>query len=423
MPQFPNNNKQYNKIKTKLMGSSPSKLCLCCKSNNSIPNNEYQTQLILEEKAQKIQAIYRGFAYRKHNSYLFQNKNSTQNRLSSTTSSPQKEEIREISMSYSTEARDNNPIILKLKGLIPKFELDEKEKYFLSLHKTKTKALLYPTGAIYKGMVNDNMQREGYGKLYLSNGNIYEGFFVDNRMEGRGRLLNVEGYVIEGDFVNDIVSGYAKWMDTEGTVYKGNWSKNKKNGIGEETYLDGSHYFGNFVNGKKNGKGKFSFPEGNSYEGEFWNNEIKGEGKYKFKDGRTYLGQFFNNKMNGYGMFYWPDRKKYYGHYNNNNKKGFGLFTWPDGKKFEGFWKEGKQHGYGFVEIQNVKTYSEWYEGKRVKVIEDEVTKRTIDNMIKDKKEEFDYQSFSMKIEQYEKELVNPTSQFTNNVKNENINI
>jgi hypothetical protein len=404
------------------MGSSPSKVCFCCKENNSIPSNEYQKQLLLEETAQKIQSVYRGFIYRKNNSEFLNYKTSTQNHYNTNTSTPPKEEIREISMSYSTEAKDNNPIIINLKSLIPKFELDEKEKYFLSLQKTKTKALLYPNGSIYKGMVNNKMQKEGYGKLYFPNGNIYEGFFVDDHMEGRGRLLNIEGFIIEGDFVNDIVSGYGKWVDTEGTIYKGNWSKNKKNGLGEETYMDGSYYFGNFLNGKKNGKGKFSFPEGNSYEGEFWNNEIKGEGKYIFKDGRTYLGQFFNNKMNGYGLFHWPDKKKYYGAYSNNSKDGFGLFTWPDGKKFEGFWKEGKQHGYGYVEIQNIKTYSEWYEGKRVKVIEDVTIKKTIDNMIREKKEEFDYQSFLLKIEQYEKELMNPTSQF-NNVKGTNIKL
>ena len=58
-----------------------------------------------------------------------------------------------------------------------------------------------------------------------------------------------------------------------------------------------------------------------------------------------------------------------------------------------------------------------------MKDINDAHEKKQIQTSIKRRKEEFDYQSFSMKIEQYEKELVNPTSQFTNNVKNENINI
>ena len=390
------------------MGSSPSNVCCCCKPRNPSPlYNDCHKQLLLEETAQKIQATYRGYIYRKHNFPLDPNKHITQNHFNSTSSNRIKEETREITMSYSTESLDNNPTIAKLNELVPKFELDEKEKYNLSLLKVKTKALLYPTGAIYKGTVNDNMIKEGYGKLYLPNGNIYEGFFMDNCMEGRGRLISIEGYIIEGDFVNDNVSGYGKWMDMNGTVYKGNWLLNKKNGMGEEIYLDGSHYFGKFEQGKKNGKGKFTFKEGNSYEGEFCNNEMKGEGKYKFKDGRMYLGQFNNNKMNGYGLFYWPDKKIYYGHYTNNMKDGFGLFKWPDGKKCVGFWKEGKQHGYGYIEEQNIKTYSEWYEGKKVKGIEDDNTIHVIDNMINNKKDEFDYQSFSTKIEQYEKVVFN----------------
>ena len=53
--------------------------------------------------------------------------------------------------------------------------------------------------------------------------------------------------------------------------------------------------------------------------------------------------------------------------------------------------KTGRIVGLDYVEIQNIKTYSEWYEGKRVKVIEDVTIKKTIDNMIREKKEEFDY--------------------------------
>ena len=40
-------------------------------------------------------------------------------------------QIKEIPMSYSTEVQDNNPKIIKLKALLPKFEINEKEKYLL----------------------------------------------------------------------------------------------------------------------------------------------------------------------------------------------------------------------------------------------------------------------------------------------------
>ena len=85
-------------------------------------------------------------------------------------------------MSYSTEIHESNPKIIKLKNLLPKFELDEKETYLITSSQLKTKALMYPNGAIYKGMINDKYQREGFGKYFLQDGSIYEGFFKDNKM-------------------------------------------------------------------------------------------------------------------------------------------------------------------------------------------------------------------------------------------------
>ena len=148
--------------------------------------------------------------------------------------------------------------ILKLKNLLPKFELDEKEAYLLNTAtQLKTMGLLYPGNTIYKGTVNSKFQREGFGKLFLSDGSIYEGFFKENKMEGRGRLLNIEGFIYEGEFKNNLACGYGKYVGLDGTIYKGTWVNNKQNGIGDVTYSDNSHYIGNFIDGFKNGKGKF----------------------------------------------------------------------------------------------------------------------------------------------------------------------
>ena len=145
-------------------------------------------------------------------------------------------------MNYSTEIQDNNPKILKLKNLLPKFELDEKETYLLNTSQLKTMGLLYPNNIIYKGTVNDKFQREGFGKLFLNDGSIYEGFFKENRMEGRGRFLNIEGFIYEGEFKNNLASGYGKYVGLDGTIYKGTWVNNKQNGIGDVTYSDNSHW-------------------------------------------------------------------------------------------------------------------------------------------------------------------------------------
>ena len=315
-------------------------------------------------------------------------------------------QVKEIPITYSTEVQESNPKILQLKNLLPKFELNEKEKYILNISNTlKTIGLQYPGNSIYKGTINSKYQRDGYGKLFLPDGSIYEGFFKENKMEGRGRLLNIDGFVYDGEFKNCLANGYGKYIGLDGTIYKGSWINDKQNGIGEESYNDLSHYIGNFKDGKKNGKGKFFFPKGNLYEGNFINNEIKGEGIYKWKDGRVYMGNWLDNHMNGYGIFCWPDKKKYYGNYLYNNKHGFGIFYWSDGHKFEGFWKNGKQHGFGIVTQDNNTLYGEWYEGKHVKNITNKEDIENINRMINEKKKEKEYIEFLGNIERFEREI------------------
>ena len=387
------------------MGTTTSHCYFCNK--NSSKNKDYLLDALTEpsDVIVRLQAVIRGFLVRKKYKTFRFSKNNEQDIYSTSSQKGDGSQIREISMSYSTEIQESNPKIVKLKNLLPKFELDERETYLITTSHMKTKALMYPNGGIYKGMINDKWQREGYGKYFLPDGSIYEGFFKENKMEGRGRLLNIEGFVYEGEFKNCQASGYGKCIGLDGTVYKGSWQNDKQNGIGNETYSDTSQYIGNFVNGKKNGKGKFHFPDGNSYEGDFYNNEIKGEGIYRWKDGRVFIGEWNNNKMNGYGIFFWPDKKKYYGHYSNNNKNDFGAFIWADGKVFEGFWKNGKQHGFGKIKTQEKEIYGEWYEGKKIKTIEDEIEQRAAENSIMEIKNEPDYLNFKEKIEKYEEEI------------------
>ena len=40
----------------------------------------------------------------------------------------------------------------------------------------------------------------GKGKLIFSNGDIYDGFFLDNKMHGKGKFLYANGDVYIGDF-------------------------------------------------------------------------------------------------------------------------------------------------------------------------------------------------------------------------------
>ena len=329
-------------------------------------------------------------------------------------------QIKEISIDYNTDHFENNPMILKLNNLFPKFELTDKEEFEINNTNNKIIAILYPNNSIYKGMINEKGQREGFGKYFLSDGSIYKGFFYNNKMDGRGRMININGFVYEGELKNGKSNGYGKYIALDGTTYKGNWLNDKQSGPGNEVYPDGSFYNGNFKNGKKNGFGKLVFNDKNIYEGHFVNNDINGEGAFYWKDGRIYIGNWSDNKMNGYGIFLWPDKKKYYGYYVNNLKEGFGIFFWNKGYKFEGFWKEGKQNGYGFITGNNGNKYGYWLDGKLQNKISDEKIIKSIDKKINETKKQEEYSDFLLNIGKYEKQIIDGSSSQDTNFNSKN---
>ena len=379
------------------MGSSPvnDNCFYCSRKKNNIVSGELNldsqySNNISNKKLILIQSIFRGYLIRR-DLYNFK-------------------QIKEVSIDYSTENFETNSMILRLNHLLPKFELTDKEEYEINNTSNKIIAILYPNKSVYKGMINSKGQREGFGKYYLADGSIYKGFFHNNRMEGRGRIVNINGFVYEGEFKNGHSNGYGKYIALDGTTYKGTWLNDKQNGVGIEVYPDGSFYNGKFKDGKKNGNGKLVFKDKNIFEGNFVNNDITGEGAFYWKDGRIYIGNWNENKMNGYGIFIWPDKKKYYGNYINNLKEGFGCFYWNDGHKYEGFWKGGKQHGYGIMSGNKGNKYGYWIEGKLQSKINDNETIKFINNTINEVKSLKDYTDFQLKIQKYEKVIIDGTS-------------
>lgn len=286
-----------------------------------------------------------------------------------------------------------NKKLLELKGEFEKFDFNTKENLLKNQNELKDFSIIYKDKSFYKGFFNKNWEKEGFGILILPDGSQYEGFFSKDEMSGKGRIINSEGFYYEGEFKNNRANGYGKYINLDGTTYVGFWLDDKQNGFGEEFFNDESKYEGNYVNGKKTGKGKFIWSEDSFYEGNFENNDLHGLGEYHWKDGRVYTGEWEKNKMHGVGLFLWPDNKKYIGSYRNDKKKGYGIFSWPEGKSFEGEWNEGKQNGYGILKTKNGIKYGQWINGQKTRYINanDKYQISSLDNVLKEKKNEFDF--------------------------------
>ena len=357
---------------------------------------EYKDNYIISSKKCimsiiKLQAIYRGFIYRKKRKVYDRKVSGNGIGVNDNYFSNDKKPGLEVS--FTTEPKNEvNGKILKLKELLTPFELNEKETFLLKNNYLRRYAFLYHDNSLYKGYYNKDWQREGYGIYYRTDGCIYEGFFKGNRAEGRGRLLHIDGFCYEGDFMDNKANGFGKYINLEGMTYLGYWKNDVQDGFGEEIYPDGSRYEGYFENGKKNGKGKFISQEGQEYEGDFYNNDLHGIGTYKWKDGRIFQGNWISNKMEGNGIFVWPDKKRYAGSYRQDNKHGYGVFLWPDNKKYEGNWLNGKQHGYGIFTNNGVSQMGEWKVGKKIRWISNDTDEyKAASEDLQSKKREYNF--------------------------------
>ena len=119
----------------------------------------------------------------------------------------------------------------------------------------------------------------------------------DNVKHGKGTVAWSNGDVYEGDFVNDYCTGKGKYTWSNGNVYEGDWVNGERTGKGIFTWSNGDVYEGDFVRGKITGKGKCTWSNGDVYEGDFVDNERHGYGKCTYSDGRVEEGNWENNRF------------------------------------------------------------------------------------------------------------------------------
>lgn len=197
--------------------------------------------------------------------------------------------------------------------------------------------------------------RHGKGIYIFSNGDYYEGEYLEGEFHGFGKYVQ-----------------HINKSTNEVTTYIGQFKNNYKHGQGKELYADGSEYQGEFKQDKWDGKGLligFDRLPGiltSKYIGFFKNGQFEGFGECLYNNGEKYIGQYREGKRCGKGTYYWPNLKdlqnyegddfyndivevkgfgvwpygrKYTGENKNNKMHGQGMCTWPDGKIHNGTWK------------------------------------------------------------------------------------
>ena len=164
----------------------------------------------------------------------------------------------------------------------------------------------YQRGEIYEGRLNAKLKRDGGGgKFYYTNGDRYEGFFVQDIRQGKGSLFFHDGGDFEGTFKND-------------EIYDGKLKDKHEN-----LFINDLQKGGYFLRGKLHGLGKAAFANGDEYEGEFRDGVFSGKGKMVYRnmdttyyEEITYIGGFRNHKREGYGEMTWSvGREEFKGYF------------------------------------------------------------------------------------------------------------
>ncbi|KAF7997844.1 hypothetical protein HCN44_009242 [Aphidius gifuensis] len=167
----------------------------------------------------------------------------------------------------------------------------------------------------YEGERNSQGERNGFGKAFLSNGDIYVGLYSNGLRHGKGLYK----------FKN-------------GSSYDGEWQRGLKFGNGTFIYPNNSHYQGEWKNNIKSGFGIYHYENGDCYEGS-WNDDVRhGLGTYFFKSyGVKYMGTWINDKMQGPGQLIYP-KYRYHGYWEKNLPIGKGCFVFENKCMQHGFY-------------------------------------------------------------------------------------
>jgi len=128
----------------------------------------------------------------------------------------------------------------------------------------------------------------GKGTATYTNGDIYQGDFVDGVRHGQG-VYSYTTKVPEGaDFQ---------------VTYSGAWEDNEKSGIGQQKYVGVGDYYGYWEAGKRHGEGVMTYENKDVYSGNWVCGQKEGKGTYYVFNG------FFMTMRAGYVK---PGRSLYY---------------------------------------------------------------------------------------------------------------
>ena len=253
-----------------------------------------------------IQAIYRGYIYRKY--FIEIKKNlikyteykieCTKLRYSNKFLNNITKNIFPLHFTYPFNSEDKETQTNSMENVSNNNNYNNNNKNRLFYSKIYLTYKNFQEISYYSGYLNINYVRNGYGILYTISGFIYEGNWLNNKLNGYCRVIDINKKIIkEGKYVDNVLEGYGKVLIDNGDYYEGNFKNGKFDGKGNYIWYNGDVFEGEYKNGLKNGKGVFKWVNGDIYKGEFKNGKILNKGKL-IKENERYKNKSDNNDNN-----------------------------------------------------------------------------------------------------------------------------
>ena len=221
------------------------------------------------------------------------------------------------------------------------------------------------------------------GIAYFSNGERYEGYFINNKMNGFGTYYFSKGDSFSGNFVDGKFDGTGKYFYDNGLItkyitYQNGKEVSKTNKMREDFRDPNSFNFFNEI--KYNHPGVIErilempplrdvmgelfwtqkiFNNGDIYIGQMKQNaenELYGRCCFIYRNSSIayFLGYIINKEFTGQGCYYNYQWKKIYeGNFEHNLKNGFGILFKEDGTTYAGEFINDIPNGKGVLYYQN----------------------------------------------------------------------
>ncbi len=153
--------------------------------------------------------------------------------------------------------------------------------------------------------------------------------------------------------------GQGTYKYTNGNVYEGEWVDGRKSGQGTQTWANGEKYTGAWSNNREHGQGTKTWPNGDSYTGEWLQGKMSGQGTYKWANGDTYTGGFIADQKQGQGGFVDADTGiRYAGTWQDDKRQGEFTVTMKNGNVARGVWKNDQPPAQASVALSGGELYS-----------------------------------------------------------------